>query len=87
MTKPHPKMIYVEWLDSCVTGGWRTDYAPVSTIRTVGWLVEEAEDHLKISAHFDNGEGTAPHCDVMTIPKRAILSHSEFEFVQAKGRR
>ena len=79
-------MVYVEWLDSCSTDGWRNHYAPVSTIRSVGWLVEEADDHLKISAHFDGGEGCAPHCDVMTIPKQAILSYSEFEFVPTRGK-
>lgn len=74
-------LVWIEWVDSCRTGGWilEREAAGLSVIRSIGWLVRDAPDHVVVSAHLDVTEGRSPFCDVMTIPKAAITGYGEVE--------
>lgn len=73
------KAVYVEWRDSAFLSGWRDveGFAPC-IIRTLGWLVEEEEDFIIVSAHED-GAGTVS-CPI-SIPMESVtlLQYVEFE--------
>lgn len=70
------KLIYVKWIDSTTTRGWRdpSDIGEPAKIESVGWLVKETKTAVSISAHLGVDPTSHDHCDVMTIPKGAITS-------------
>jgi hypothetical protein len=73
------KAVYVEWRDSCYLGGWRTaeDFEPC-IIKTIGWLVSSAPDHVVISSHVDEVEEESVHSP-MSIPRSCIIAFYELD--------
>ena len=70
----HLRMVEVEWVDSCVNGGWRTrqEYleAPgVSQCRTVGYLLRSSRQEVIVVQSLNNYGGAA---DSMTIPRSSV---------------
>jgi hypothetical protein len=73
-------VIYVKWLDSCVSDGWCHKSDHLETIRkmrvvieSVGYLIDQGEDFVLISAHRYEGTKFDDSHAPMAIPKRAIL--------------
>ncbi len=69
------KIVYIEWVDSTSLGGgvWKNkadldliDKLPI--IRSIGFLLEETEDYIAISAHVGANQISGDMC----VPKVAI---------------
>lgn len=79
MTAPR-RRVYVEWLDSYTSTGWREvealDAEPL-VCYSLGYL-HDTGDGIVIAAHL-GGDEARPHqvCGAMTIPRTAILRYEE----------
>jgi hypothetical protein len=69
------KIIFIEWLDSCGSSGWR----PLAEIQTspalcqsVGFLVAETKDAITVALNRTRSDGNVPFGECMAIPKIAI---------------
>lgn len=68
-----PPMVYIEWIDSCGTYGWTGDLADASMCYTVGWLIEETDEQIKVVQSIDPSPGHAPWSNGISIPTVAIV--------------
>ena len=63
------KIVYVEWIDSCTTSGWRDeDRSGASLIKSVGIEVSRNERTLVLSTSRSDG---GRYVDQMSIPMEA----------------
>ncbi len=73
--------VYVEWVDSETSTGWRKPRKPQDIdLRcwALGFLVTETENSITLAvAVSENGDA----CDQMTIPKGAITKWKEIQWV------
>ncbi len=68
------RIVEVEWVDSCVKGGWRMreEYLEgkgLSQCRTVGYLLRSDRQEVMVVQSQSNTGGVA---DSMTIPRRCV---------------
>ncbi len=78
-------MVEVEWVDSCVNGGWRMrqEYldavvSGVSHCRTVGYLLRSNRSEVIVMQSLNDHGGAA---DSMTIPKCSV---KKIRYLEAK---
>ena len=67
------KIVYIKWLDSCETLGWlhkNTGNAGLSTIQSVGYLMQEDKKQIQIARC--KGEDDT-YAGILTVPKAAIV--------------
>ncbi len=79
MTEVPRTLVYVKWVDSNGTGGWRHEdevaEIAVAEVESVGWLIAEDEKQIQIALNrVGENEGTSPWGSITAIPKVAILS-------------
>lgn len=74
------KFLFVEWVDSCQSGGWQAveDLKSQRSLHcfSAGWMVSESKDSITLAANVsEKNHPTAFYqCNgVMTIPKKAIV--------------
>lgn len=72
-----PRLYYAEWVDSGASGRWAAldgFKEGVAYIKTIGWLVDESEDHITLAGSY-SGEsdhmGAQVNCFI-SIPKVSI---------------
>jgi hypothetical protein len=67
-------VVCVEWVDAAYErGSLRVDeLGGLLTLKTVGWLVREGDDHVSIAAEWCEAEGT--YRDISHIPRVGIVS-------------
>ena len=72
------RLVYIEWLDSHHTAGWRSDEAATEpvVVRSVGWLVHDGANAKTIAPHMTN-ETPSQRCGEMTIPSITIVRLKE----------
>lgn len=69
-------LVYIEWRDSCsMNGTWSRmheveDMEPC-TIRSIGWLVSETNEHVVVAAHISNNDSLSGD---LCVPK-AVITH------------
>lgn len=74
-----PKKIYVEWKDATAKGGWHDPKAEeLILIRTLGWLTNEDDEKITVSASIDPDNWAVSS---NTIPKAWIVKR---KFVRVK---
>lgn len=76
--RPSRRCVWVEWVDSASFRGWGEGTAGVAEIKTLGFVIDETDDNITISAHVDEDNGNAH--GAMTIPKVAITGMWEVTF-------
>ena len=70
-------IVEIFWIDSCSDAGWKTaieSKGVLSSVRSVGYLLEQTEDLVCIARSMVTEEGHCPYGDLLTIPKVAIKS-------------
>jgi hypothetical protein len=74
-SRSEPKPVLVQWIDSTSFGQqrWRDleegeKLAP-ATIRSVGFLLHSAKDHIRITGHLDDGDNES---GCFVIPRGCI---------------
>lgn len=82
MASETPKIVWIEWLDSCMNHGWREENSinlESGRLRceSIGFLVSETDDLVVVSASWDSVESFA---DPITIPRCSITKMQEVEF-------
>ncbi len=69
------KLVHVTWEDSARSSSWETFEElrgeHVIECRSVGWVIEDHDDHLVLGPHV--GASPQQACGTMVIPKRAIV--------------
>ncbi len=71
-----PKVVRVRWRDSAQHLGWvdpAEEELKVHPIESIGFLVEETDDHIVIASSHNMAEGTIPWCQVVVIPAEAVV--------------
>ncbi len=72
------KLVLVKWVDSAYANGW-VDFdgwgAKVSECVSAGWLIEDSEESVIISAHIvdPGGPNESIHAP-MAIPKSSVIA-------------
>ena len=81
MTKP--KLVYVQWVDSCCGSGWQTlerIRAACTKCITVGFLVHEDDECISVATTLGYHEGEPNQtADAITIPRVAIVAWWDLE--------
>lgn len=69
------KIIGITWVDTATYSSWRNDIdnLKISQVYTVGFLVQENKECVKLSATISEGGQPA---DVTVIPKRSIIKRT-----------
>jgi hypothetical protein len=67
-------VVCVEWVDACYERGSLKagELGGLLTLKTVGWLVREEEDHVSVAAEWCPREET--YRDISHIPRVGIVS-------------
>jgi hypothetical protein len=71
-----PKIVHVCWRDSAQHLGWVDpveEELKVHPIESIGFLVEETDDHIIIASGHNMAEGAVPWCQVVVIPIGAVV--------------
>lgn len=78
------KLVWVEWFDTASNSTWRTQSTSCNPmlVKSIGWLVEDAKDCLKISNSMETDDPNDPlFVDPLAIPKGAIIAWGEISMV------
>ena len=79
-------LVRVEWVDSCTVDKWTplhyADFEPVRC-KSAGFLVKDGPDFIAIAASLANGVEGGQACQVLCIPKAAILRSEVMESADA----
>lgn len=70
-----PVIMFVEWVDSCGSPGWRSERdieTEPAICQTAGFVVAESKTALTIACSRNTTEGHTPYNDCIAIPKVAI---------------
>ena len=74
MKWPLPKLVEIEWIDSCTSGGWRNHASYVeegpTVCRTIGYLLHKSKE--KIIVIQTQSASTGHVSDSMAIPMVAV---------------
>lgn len=75
-------LVAVTWRDSCTVDHWTplrdADFEPVRCF-TVGSVVHETEEFIAIAGSVANGVEGGQACQIMCIPKSAIIARNLIE--------
>lgn len=75
-------IVRVTWVDSCTVDKWTplhdSDFEPIRC-ESVGFLVKDSEGFVAIAASIANGVEGGQACQVMCIPKAAVVRSEVLE--------
>ena len=78
-----PPMVMVRWFDTFSYDGWQDVDDAIAwgggryEVKSVGWLIDESEDHILLSGSFSNNDKV---CLSIHIPKVNIIKRIEIEW-------
>lgn len=75
------RAVFVRWIDSCGSGGWRA-VEPMyqmhaSTVDSVGYVLREDEEEIVIAQSLDPDNDSVDNC--LTIPRVGIVDIWEID--------
>ena len=71
-----PKVVRIRWRDSVSSHQWTDpskDALAVDVIESVGFLIEETDDHIAIGMNHDAVKDSLPWSNVTVIPIQAVV--------------